>query len=137
MFYLKRFLNAQNSGGLGKTKWTTDNIEQAQAFSSEGPRRGGRTVNTIVGNVPKENWQYRPTNYAREARSVEGVEFSPNVEYPLNSGTKGNYVLFGENVPIKSLRGNNGDFSKLRRGLFKVTIPTILGGTLVDNLINY
>ena len=109
------------NGGLGKTKWTTDSRDQAQAFSSEGPRRGGKVVNTIVGNVPKENWKYRPTNYAREARSVEGVEFSPNVEYPLNSGKKGNYVLFGEDVPIKSLRGNNGDFSKFRKGLFKVT----------------
>ena len=73
----------------------------------------------------------RPTDYAKEARRVEhGVEYSPNVDY---KGTKGNYTVYGEDIPVKSLRGNNGDYSKIRQGIFKSVIPTILGGSFLEN----
>lgn len=75
-----------------------------------------------------------PAQYAREARKhIKGVEFSPNVEYPLNSGIKGDYTIFGEDVPVKSLRGNNGDFSKFYKGIYKSIVPITI---CVENLNN-
>ena len=92
------------------------------------------TVQNIVGNVDKENWKPRPTSYAKEAREVlSGVEYSPNVSY---KGTTGNYTVFGQDVPVKVLRGNNGDFSKKYKGIYKMLIPTILGGIYVENSNN-
>ncbi len=78
---------------------------------------------------------HRPTKYARELRpnSTSGVEYSSNVPY---KNTVGNYTLFGNDVPIKSLRGNNGDFSKLYRGIYKALVPTVIGGTYIGGLEN-
>ncbi|MBO5633109.1 MAG: hypothetical protein J5965_28960 [Aeriscardovia sp.] len=122
-------------GGIGRLKWTTDDSEQVGVFADEGFRKGGRTVRTIVGNVPKYKWVHRPTKYARELRpnSTSGVEYSSNVPY---KNTVGNYTLFGNDVPIKSLRGNNGDFSKLYRGIYKALVPTVIGGTYIGGLEN-
>ena len=43
----------------------------------------------------------------------------------------GDYTLFGKDFPIKSLRGNNGDFSKFRRGIYKTIIPFTFGTSFV------
>lgn len=127
---IEEYTELVKNGGLGRTKWTTDDVPQVSVFAGEGRRKGGKTIQTIVGNVEKKNWQHRPTEHAREAHELlSGVEFSPNVEY---KGTIGNYTNFGHDVPIKSIRGNNGNFSG--KGLFNTIIPPAMGWGLYNNL---
>lgn len=42
-------------------------------------------------------------------------------------GTKVNDVIIHENVPRKSLLGNNGDFDFLNKNIYKMLIPTVIG----------
>ena len=39
----------------------------------------------------------------------------------------GDYTLFGKDVPIKSLRGNNGNFNMLNPNIYKGIIPLVFG----------
>lgn len=128
----EQFNDILKDGDIGKTTWTTDDNEQANTFLSEPPRN--KLIQTIVGNVPKKLWKFRPSKFAKERRELlNGVEYSPNVSY---RGTTGNYLLFGHDVPVKSLRGNNLDYSKQYKGIYKMLIPTIIGGTYIGSLDN-
>ena len=43
------------------------------------------------------------------------------------------YTIFGEDVPVKSLRGNNGDFSKFYKGIYKSIVPITIGIESLNN----
>lgn len=114
----REYDDIQKTGGLGLTKWTTDNRKQALIFQSEKPRE--KLIQSIISTF-KGKPEIIPTKYAKEAREVySGAEFSPDVDY---KGEVGNYMLFGHDVPIKSIRGNNGDFSTIYKGIYKSLIP--------------
>lgn len=128
----EQFNDILNNGDFGKTTWTTDGKDQANIFLSEPPR--SKLVQNLVGNIHRRDWKPRPAKYAKEARELlNGVEYSPNVNY---RGTTGNYLLFGQDVPVKSLRGNNLDYSKQYKGIYKMLIPATLGGTYINNTNN-
>lgn len=56
------------------------------------------------------------------------------VVFPDYDGAQSSWKVFGEDVQVKSLRGNNGDFSLKYKSPYKVLIPTILGGTFVGSI---
>ena len=64
MLNISRFLNAQDSGLVDEG---TETYATALKEIKAGPRKGGKIVKTIVGNVSKENWKEVPAKYAREA----------------------------------------------------------------------
>lgn len=85
----------------------------------------------MVGDVQKSEWEEVPENFAYEKKDVpeRRVHYSSNVPYPRSTKeTIGNYTVFGQGVPIKVLRGNNGDFSRKFLNPYKVIIPTVLLG---------
>ena len=113
-----------NNGGLGITTWTTDNLGQGNVFLGERNADGlGKLVGSLVSK--KAPVKYVPTKYAKEAREVyQGLEASSNVPY---KGTVGNYTLFGHNMQMKTLRGNNGDFNMGNFNPFRVLAPLGVG----------
>lgn len=120
-----------DNGGIGVTTWTTNSAPQALLFQKE--RTPGRLVSSLVSkNAPTQSI---PKQYAKEAREVaNGIQTSSNVDY---RNTIGDYTLFGQDMQMKVLRGNNGDFNMKHRNIYKGLVPFALGttslGLLKDN----
>ena len=120
-----------NNGGLDAANWATDNTVQQGIFSHQ--RGDGPIVQTLVGDKKVES-RVVPSKYAHEAENENfgGVTtFDKDIPYGRDmDGNQqvGNWVIFGPNTQVKALRGNNGDYSKFRRNIYRTMIPTIFGG---------
>ena len=127
-----------DNGGLDAANWVTDNTVQQGIFSHQ--RGDGPIVQTLVGDKKVES-RVIPSKYAHEAENEKfgGITtFDKNIPYGRDmdgNQQSGNWVIFGPNTQVKSLRGNNGDYSKFRRNIYRTIIPTIFGG-FVGNLNN-
>ena len=132
-----------NNGGLGAENWGTTNGGYAGKIAGE--TVGGRVVGSLVGkNNFEENILSSPlknptsSNYFGISKSVNnGVSSKGITNIPIiNDGKQSSWKVFGEDVQVKTLRGNNGDFSLKYKSPYKVLIPTILGGTFVGSINN-
>lgn len=132
-----------NNGGLGAENWGTTNGGYAGKIAGE--TVGGRVVGSLVGrNNYEENILSSPlknptsSNYFGIGKSVNnGVSSKGITNIPIiNDGEQSSWKVFGEDVQVKTLRGNNGDFSLKYKSPYKVLIPTILGGTFVGSINN-
>lgn len=131
-----------NNGGLGAENWGTTNGSYAGKIAGE--TVGGRVIGSLVGrNNYEENILSSPlknptsSNYFGAGKSVNnGVSSNGITTIPIiNDGKQSSWKVFGEDVQVKSLRSNNGDFSLKYKSPYKVLIPTILGGTFFGNEI--
>lgn len=120
-----------DNGGLDAANWATNNTVQQGIFSHQ--RGDGPVVQTLVGDKKVES-RVVPSKYAHEAENEKfgGITtFDKDISYGRDmSGNQqvGNWVIFGPNTQVKALRGNNGDYSKFRRNIYRTIIPTIFGG---------
>ena len=71
----------------------------------------------------------------KEIETYKGItSFDGGVEYNKLPGVKGNWKIYGLDMPIKSLDINNGLFSKTNKNPLGGFIPITIGGYTAYNV---
>jgi hypothetical protein len=148
-----------NNGGIGALNWATTTKTYAEdiATNTKGP-----VISSIVGVNGKEhnllpfkgNTRPDPSNYSKPGKPVgadinnvtqeylgkplEGTVNIPEI-YTRESKSKGlssKWRIFGPNIQVKSLRGNNGNFNMSDPNIYKTLIPISVGGVSLAKIFN-
>ena len=137
-----------NNGGLDVINWGTDNVHYAKGIASNVDFSGPRLAKSLVG----KKTAYRelepdpsiadpsPMGYDRPGIQVgetiveyypTGITDIPNI-HPKSEPIPENWRIFGKDIQVKSLRGNNGNFDMSNPNIYKsLLIPTVLGGSYI------
>lgn len=123
--------NAMKSGE-DVANWTTTNGAQGAIFAVE--RNNGPLLRNIVGKDSKHAHRTLDKSQAyQELNSkLPGVtEFNGAIEYGTNPATggkhKGLWKIFGSDMRVKAIRGNNGNFDMSRAHPYLGIIPPVIG----------
>lgn len=121
-------IKIQENGGLGAANWTTNSNEQLGVFSQQ--RDNGPILRGIVSIRNKPD-RIIPAKYAREndIERYNGITtFDGPVGLANNDKIKGNWKVYGSDMRIKAIDGNNGLFSKtIKNPLSGIIPPALLG----------
>ena len=124
----KTSIKIQENGGLGAANWGTNSNEQLSVFSHQ--RNDGPTLRGIVSTRNKPD-RIIPVKHAHEQRMerYNGItEFDGPVGLVDNDKIKGNWRIYGPDMRIKAIDGNNGLFSKtIKNPLSGIIPPALLG----------
>lgn len=126
-------IKIQGNGGLGAANWGTNSNEQLSVFSHQ--RDDGPTLRGIVSTRNKPD-RIVPVKHAHEARmeKYNGItEFDRPVGLVDNDNIKGNWRIYGPDMQIKAIDGNNGLFSKVIKNPLNGIIPPALLGIYYYN----
>ena len=126
----------QKNGGLDVANWATDNNAQLSKFSEE--RDHGPILRGLVSTRSNPD-RILPVKYAheKEIETYKGItSFDGGVEMNYNKlpEVKGNWKVYGLDMPIKSLDINNGLFSKTIKNPLSGFIPITIGGYTAYNV---
>ena len=126
--YPETAIKIQNNGGLNAANWATNSNEQLGVFSQQ--RDNGPILRGIVSTRNKPD-RIIPAKYAREndIEKYNGITaFDGPVGLANNDKIKGNWKVYGSDMRIKAIDGNNGLFSKaIKNPLSGIIPPTLLG----------
>lgn len=126
--YPKTGIKIQENGGLGAANWGTNSNEQLGIFSHQ--RNDGPILRGIVSTRNKPD-RIVPVKHAHEQRMerYNGItEFDGPVGLVDNDKIKGNWRIYGPDMQIKAIDGNNGLFSKtIKNPLSGIIPPALLG----------
>lgn len=121
-------IKIQENGGLGAANWGTNSNEQLGIFSHQ--RNDGPILRGIVSTRNKPD-RIIPVKHAHEQRMerYNGItEFDGPVGLVDNDKIKGNWRIYGPDMQIKAIDGNNGLFSKtIKNPLSGIIPPALLG----------
>lgn len=121
-------IKIQENGGLGTANWGTNSNEQLGIFSHQ--RDDGPTLRGIVSTRNKPD-RIVPVKHAHEQRleKYNGItEFDRPVGLVDNDKIKGNWRIYGPDMKIKAIDGNNGLFNKtIKNPLSGIIPPALLG----------
>ena len=124
----KTSIKIQENGGLDAANWGTNSNEQLSVFSHQ--RDDGPTLRGIVSTRNKPD-RIVPVKHAHEQRMerYNGItEFDRPVGLVDNDKIKGNWRIYGPDMQIKAIDGNNGLFSKtIKNPLSGIIPPALLG----------
>lgn len=125
----KTAIKIQNNGGIDAANWGTNSNEQLGVFSRQ--RDNGPILRGLVSTRNNPD-RVVPVKHAHEARmeKFKGItEFEGPVGLSNNNNIKGNWRIYGPDMQIKAIDGNNGLFSKVIKNPLSGIIPPILLGT--------
>lgn len=131
--YPETAIKIQNNGGLNAANWATNSNEQLGVFSQQ--RDNGPILRGIVSTRNKPN-RIIPAKYAHEndIERYNGITtFDGPVGLANNDKIKGNWKVYGSDMRIKAIDGNNGLFSKAIKNPLSGIIPPVLLGIYYYN----
>ena len=125
----------QDNGGLGATNWTTNNNTQLSIFSQE--RDNGPILRGIVStrSIPD---RIAPAKYAHEAdwEKYNGITaFDGPVGLVKHPEITGDWKLFGRDMLVKAIDGNNGLYSRIIKNPLSGIIPPVGIGYIANEAI--
>ena len=118
--------------GKDIANWTTTNGAQGAIFAVE--RNNGPLLRNVVGRDSKHahNLLDKSQAYQEINSRLPGVtEFNGAIEYGTNPATggkhKGIWKIFGSDMRVKAIRGNNGNFDMSKAHPYLGIIPPVIG----------
>ena len=118
--------------GKDIANWTTTNGAQGAIFAVE--RNNGPLLRNVVGRDSKHahNLLDKSQAYQEINSRLPGVtEFNGAIEYGTNPATggkhKGIWKIFGSDMRVKAIRGNNANFDMSKAHPYLRIIPPVIG----------
>ena len=128
----------EKNGGFGASNWTTTNTQQTNLFSEQ--RGNGPILRGVVSNRTNPD-RIIEVKHAHDAanKKFSGItDFDGPVEASgmgssKYKGEKGIWRIYGPDMRIKSISGNNGLFDKNVNNPLGMLIPPTIGGYFLWN----
>lgn len=119
----------------GATKIVVSGVRDVKERSNQKDKARNRANRGV--KPPRYNSTAELQDALWHAGAFQGIKNRQGKQLTYAQAVDGvNGKLTRHDVPVKSLRGNNLDYSKQYKGIYKMLIPAIIGGTYINNTNN-